>query len=63
MQPGFNKDIKEEKEEKKEEEVVKEEEESDEDLNEKDNKNEGVKLVNPTIKLEPYEPLEEKNGF
>ena len=45
------------------EEVELESQESDEDLNKKDNKNKNTKLINLTIKREPYKPLEEKKDF
>ncbi|OCK91069.1 uncharacterized protein K441DRAFT_227898 [Cenococcum geophilum 1.58] len=66
--PPQPKDVKEEEEEEEEEEVVKEEvesesQESDKDLDEEDDKDKNAELVNPTIKREPYEPPEEKEGF
>ena len=43
--------------------MVKEEEELDKELDKKDNKDKNAELVNPTIKWEPYKPLEEENSF
>jgi len=65
-QPGCNEDVKEEKkeeEEVREEEVELESQELDKDLNKEDNKDKDTELVNPTIKREPREPLEEEEGF
>ena len=37
--------------------------ESDKDLDKEDDKDKDTKLVNLTIKREPYKPLEEEEGF
>ena len=65
--PPQPKNIKEEEEEE-EEEVVEEEvelesQELDKDLDKEDNKDKNAELVDLTIKREPYEPLEEEEGF
>ena len=58
------KDAKEEEEEEEEKEkVVEEEVELDKDLDKEDDKDKNIELVDPTIKREPYKPLEEKEGF
>jgi len=65
-QPGCNEDVKEEEEEEEEvgeEEVELELQELDKDLDKEDDKDKNTKLVNPTIKQEPREPLEEEEGF
>jgi len=65
-QPGCNKDVEEKEEEEEkvgEEEVELESQELDEDLDKEDDEDKNAELVNPTIKQEPREPLEEEEGF
>ncbi|XTI95134.1 hypothetical protein V2W45_1515525 [Cenococcum geophilum] len=62
-QPKDVKEEEEEEEEKEKEEVELESQESDKDLDKEDDEDKNAELVNPTIKREPCEPLEEEEGF